>query len=255
MHRFFLPPEECVSRTLVLRGPEAHHAIRVLRMHQGERAAVMDGHGHELLCEAVEVARDHIVFRVLQKQEFPLLPYRLILVQALTKAKSMDLIVQKAVELGASCLAPVQSARSVVQVEADDTGRKVEKWKSIVVEAVKQSGSPWLPKVDSPMTVEARLQQSLGAEMVFLASLQPGSRHPREYFSSFVAERQRPPLSVAVWVGPEGDFTPAELSLIRGAGALPITLGPMVLRSETAALYCLSFLSYELQAFHNVTGK
>lgn len=250
MHRFFLPPEECTGRTLVLRGPEAHHAIRVLRMHQGERATLMDGQGHELLSEVVEVARDHVVFRVLQNQEFPVLPYRLTLVQALTKAKSMDWIVQKAVELGVSCLAPVQASRSVVQVESDDAGRKVEKWKTTIVEAVKQCGSAWLPKVDPPMSVQARLQRDLGCELVFLASLQPGSRHPREYFNAFIAEKHRSPQSVAVWVGPEGDFTPAELSLIQSAGALPITLGPKVLRSETAALYCLSVLSYELQSLH-----
>ncbi len=253
MHRFFLSPEECAGRTLVLRGPEAYHAIRVLRMHQGEQATLMDGQGHELLSEVVEVARDHVVFRVLQKQEFPVLPYRFTLVQALTKAKSMDWIVQKAVELGVSCLAPVQASRSVVQVESDDAGRKVEKWKTTIVEAVKQCGSPWLPKVDPPMTVQARLQQDLGCELVLLASLQPGSRHPREYFNTFVAANKRPPSSVAVWVGPEGDFTPAELSLIQSAGGLPITLGPTVLRSETAALYCLSVLSYELQALHRST--
>jgi 16S rRNA (uracil1498-N3)-methyltransferase len=78
--------------------------------------------------------------------------------------------------------------------------------------------------------------------------LQPDARHPREHFESFLATFQRRPASVCVWVGPEGDFTPAEMNVIRASGALPITLGPLVLRSDTAAIYCLSIINYELQS-------
>ena len=81
-----------------------------------------------------------------------------------------------------------------------------------------------------------------------VASLQGDARHPREYFQNFISERQRLPKSVCVWVGPEGDFTPAEMNAIRQAGTLPISLGQLILRSETAAIYCMSVLNYELQA-------
>jgi 16S rRNA (uracil1498-N3)-methyltransferase len=81
-----------------------------------------------------------------------------------------------------------------------------------------------------------------------LASLQPGARHPREWFEQHRAQHQRPAQSVCVWVGPEGDFTPAEAAAITSAGGRPITLGPLVLRTETAAIYCLSVVNYELTA-------
>ena len=80
-----------------------------------------------------------------------------------------------------------------------------------------------------------------------MASLEAGARHPRQHFESFRAEYGRKPRSVAVWVGPEGDFTPAELHQVISSGALPITLGPLILRSETAAVYALSVISYEAQ--------
>jgi 16S rRNA (uracil1498-N3)-methyltransferase len=85
-------------------------------------------------------------------------------------------------------------------------------------------------------------------DLSLIASLQGDARHPRERFDSFRSDRKRSPGSLCVWVGPEGDFTPAEINSIRAAGALPITLGPLVLRSETAAIYCLSFINYELQS-------
>ena len=88
----------------------------------------------------------------------------------------------------------------------------------------------------------------LGFDLPLIASLQTDRRHPRERFRAFAAELGRMPQSVCVWVGPEGDYTPAELSAIKGDGALPISLGPLILRSETAAIYCLSVLNYELQA-------
>jgi 16S rRNA (uracil1498-N3)-methyltransferase len=85
-------------------------------------------------------------------------------------------------------------------------------------------------------------------ELTFIASLQPGAKHPRIYLEEFVNERKRKPKSVTVWVGPEGDFTPAEVNSVVVAGALPITLGPLVLRSETAAIYCMAVMNYEMQA-------
>ena len=85
-------------------------------------------------------------------------------------------------------------------------------------------------------------------DLSLIAALQPGARHPRHYFREFQGEHRRNPGSISVWIGPEGDFTPAEMNLIRGAGALPITLGPLVLRSDTAAIYSLSVLNYELHA-------
>ena len=104
------------------------------------------------------------------------------------------------------------------------------------------------------MTVNAFLSRGERPELPLIATLQPDAQHPRNYFKEFSDDRKRLPSTATVWVGPEGDFTPAEINAIRGSGALPITLGQLILRSETAAFYCLSILNYELQA-PGVGGK
>ena len=126
--------------------------------------------------------------------------------------------------------------------------RKAAKWQLISIEAIKQCGSAWLPRVEPPLTPSQFFARNEGFDLPLIASLETGSRPAREYFRDFQAKHGRMPGSVCVWVGPEGDFTPAETEAIKAHGALPITLGRLVLRTETAAIYCLSVLNYELQS-------
>jgi len=232
---------------MTLRDTEAHHALHVLRVKAGERVVVLDGVGHEFLGEIGECGRQTVEIKSRQRNELTKLRCELTLVQAVIKGKGMELIIQKATELGASSIIPVISARSVPQIEDEDAQKKVEKWRAIAVDSIKQCGSGWLPRIEPPRTVQQTLASRLGTDLTFVASLQPDSRHPRHHLKSFEVEHARPPRSVAVWVGPEGDFTPAELNAIKSAGALPITLGPLVLRSDTAAIYSLAVLDYDLQ--------
>lgn len=248
MHRFYLPPADCRNAVLTLSEREAHHAVNVLRVRQGEKAVVLDGEGTEFLCEVSSADRKGVCLTVRQKSLIPALPYRLTLLQAIPKGKAMDTIVQKSAELGAHRIVPIQSERSVTQIEEDSAVHKVEKWRAISIDAIKQCGSAWLPEVELPMTPQAFLARGEKFDLSLIATLQSEARHPRKHFESFIADRQRRPDSICVWVGPEGDFTPAEINAIRSSGALPITLGQLVLRSETAAIYCLSVLNYELQS-------
>ena len=248
MHRFYLPPTECHGNTLTLNGAEAHHALDVVRVRPGERVVVLEGAGCEYLCQVSGTDRHAVRLELMQRSANPKPESEVVLVQAVAKQKSMEMIVQKATELGAARIIPVLSERSVPQVEGEAAEKKGEKWLAIAIEAMKQCGCPWLPQLEAPLGVSEFLARGEGFELALLASLQPGSRHPRDYFRTFQSEHKRTPRRVGVWVGPEGDFTPAELNTIKAAGALPITLGPMVLRSETAAMYCLAVLSYELQA-------
>jgi len=247
MHRFYLPPNQTQGSTLALSGSEGHHAIHVLRLRENERVVVLDGAGHEFSCQVQQIARDTVTLQVVQKLEVAPLGYHVTLAQAVTKAKTMDLIVQKATELGVHRIVPILSERSVPQIEEANVEAKLEKWRATSIEAVKQCGSPWLPQLDAPRSPQKFLASGERFELSLIASLQNDAKHPREHFKSYLAERQRLPKTVCVWVGPEGDFTPAEMNAIRQSGALPITLGHLVLRSETAAIYCLSILNYELQ--------
>ena len=247
MHRFYLPPDRCLDSLLELTGDEAHHAVRVLRLQTGERVTVLDGAGHQLICEVRESTKHSLTLTVLHKGFSPPLPCQITLLQAVPKAKAMDYIVQKATELGAARIVPILSERTIVHLDGADAGDKAEKWQHIAIESIKQCGSPWLTRIEQPVTLRNFLAQPEKCDLPLIASLQDGSRHPREFIQQFRENHNRLPVTACVWIGPEGDFSPAELEVIKSEGTLPITLGCLVLRSDTAAVYSLSVLNYELQ--------
>ena len=247
MHRFYLPPDQCQDTSLLLTSREAHHARHVVRVRRGEHVTVVDGKGHEFLCEVQECDRDQVRLAVVEKRFQPAPPSQVTLLQAVPKGKIMEAIIQKATELGVSRVVPLLTERVVGQVDAKEAVHKVEKWRLVAREAIKQCGSAWLPEVEPPSALDQFFARKENFDLPLIASLQSGSRPAREYFRGFQAQRGRLPGSVCVWIGPEGDFTPDETEAIKSHGALPITLGRLVLRTETAAIYCLSILNHELQ--------
>jgi 16S rRNA (uracil1498-N3)-methyltransferase len=163
--------------------------------------------------------------------------------QAIPKGKTIELIIEKATELGAAAVAPLLSERTVVQCTADEAAKKKQKWQRVAVEACKQCGQNWLPAVHTPQTPKEFFQTRHSFDLMLIASLQPDARHLKTVLAEYGPQ---PPRSVLILIGPEGDFTPAELSLAKSHGCLPVTLGPIILRTETAAFYCLSVLAHEL---------
>ncbi len=247
MHRFYIAPSAWNPENLRLDESEAHHALNVLRLKAGDRVVVFDGRGQEATVEIGEGSKKSLSLRLVHAARTPPLPCRIVLAQAVPKGKNMDLIIQKATELGAVEIAPLLSDRTVVRVE-DERGEaevKREKWQNIAIEAAKQCGQNWLPSVGLPKSPKEFLaERAKDFDLLWIASLQPDARHPRAWLREFAANAQ--PKTALVLVGPEGDFTPAEVAMAKAAGCRPITLGPIVLRTETAAIYCLSVLSYEL---------
>jgi len=247
MHRFHLPPEQCREPLLTLANREAQHALRVLRLRRGDAATVLDGAGREFTCEVADTGRDRLTLAVKSHRTVPRPPCQLTLLQALPKGKLFNSIIEKATELGAARVIPLLTERVVVQLDEERAGTRREHWQQVAIESIKQCGALWLPRVEAAVTPAGFLARDEPFELPLIASLQPGSRHPREYFDEFHRRRGRLPASTCVWVGPEGDFTPEEVAAVTKSGAFPITLGPLVLRVDTAAVYCLSVLSYELQ--------
>ena len=246
MHRFYLPPERVTEGELTLDERESHHAVNVLRLRQGEPVAVLDGRGNEYTCETTAADARATRLTVRQHSKTEPLPYRITLLQAMTKGKSMDFIIQKATELCVHRIVPLAAGRSVVKV--DDVEARIAKWQAIAIDSIKQCGCPWLPIIERPMSPRESLAFHGESDLSLIASLQGGTRHPREWVIDHLSEHDGLPQEIAVWIGPEGDFTPAEVNDIQSVGVKPITLGQVILRSETAALYCLSALNYELQA-------
>jgi 16S rRNA (uracil1498-N3)-methyltransferase len=248
MHRFYLPPPQCQGPALTLTGAEAHHALTVLRIKIGETVVILDGAGREFLCAVRAVDRKAVTLSVGQTHSSPAPSCRVTLVQAVPKGKLLETIIQKATELGAFRIIPLLSERVATHLDNDAVNHKSEKWRHAAVEAIKQCGQRWLPQVDAPVTLPALLARGESFDLSLVGSLRGDARHPREYFRSFQADSKKQPATIRLWIGPEGDFTDSELAAIRNAGGLPINLGPLVLRSDTAALYALSVVSYELQA-------
>jgi 16S rRNA (uracil1498-N3)-methyltransferase len=248
MHRFYLPPGECKTGSLTLTGREAHHAARVLRVRRGDEVVVLDGAGSEFFCYVEDTSHESVHLVVAKKNLIPRLPYQITLLQAVPKGKIIESIIQKAVELGVHRVVPLLTGRVATRLEGDSAAHKAEKLQQAAIEAIKQCGAAWLPRIETPLTPKEFLSRNEKFDLPIIASLQPGSRHAREYFQAFQNEHGRKPESVCVWVGPEGDFTADEVRAIQSGGALPITLGRLVLRVETAAVYCLSILNHELQS-------
>src|ERR1700694_1676160 len=246
MHRFYVSPENWNPGALVLSGSEAHHARDVLRMKRGERAVVFNGRGREVTAEIVDLGRHEIRLRKLHETETPPLRCRIALAQAIPKGKNMELIVQKAVEIGASEIFSLISERTIVDLDAKEAEQKQAKCQQIAIEAAKQCGQNWLPQVHPPRKLKDFFAQQSAFDLRLIGSLQPDAVHLKKILADYADQHRHLPTNALMLVGPEGDFTPAELALAKSHGCLPITLGPIILRVETAAIYCLSVLSYEL---------
>ena len=246
IHRFYISPENWNPDALVLRDSEAHHARDVLRLKQGDRAVVFNGCGREITSEVVDLAKHEVRLRKLQENKTASLRCRITLAQAIPKGKNMDLIVQKAVEIGAAEIAPLISERTIVDLDKKEAEQKREKWHQIAIEAAKQCGQNWLPAIRTPQKLKQFFSHPGKFDLRLIGSLQPDAIHLKKILSDYNKQQSDRPKSALMLVGPEGDFTPAELALARSNGCLPITLGPIILRVETAAIYCLSVLSYEL---------
>ncbi len=248
--RFYLAPAHWREERPELNAKDAHHCTEVLRLGAGERVVIFDGKGNEATSELLEVNRKYASLRIGHRTAT--LPPRcaITLAQAVPKARNMDLIIQKGVELGASAIVPILSERTVVRLEDAEEGiRKQERWQSIALEACKQSGQNWMPVISLPRTMKeflSDLPKGLGLDLMLIASLSPDARPLKEVLTSYHNRQRKLPTSVLMMVGPEGDFSPVETALAQSVGASAITLGPIILRTETAALYCLSVLGYEL---------
>ncbi len=259
MRRFFVPPEICRGEVFELPAREACHATQVLRLTIGDELTVLDGAGNVMRCVIESAGKRAVRVTVRERQNRAPLPCPITLIQAVPKGPAFETIVQKATELGAARIIPLLSERAVVQIAGKDSAAKVEKWKQTAIESIKQCGSPWLPVIESPVAFD-KLVHRLSADAAdpgsaphlaslnLVCSLQPNARPLRDVLSVFSSTKNHHPQSAIVWIGPEGDFSPAEYEAMAKLGAAPITLGPLVLRADTAAIAILSVLNHELQS-------
>ena len=240
MHRFYCPnlTDGFLDRD------ESHHAASVLRMKEGDPCQLFDGKGVEATVKLSRVHKNRVLFEILDRRNSPYKKSRLVLGQAIPKAKAMDLILQKATELGLDELHPIASEHSVVHLDGERLECKTEKWNQILVEACKQCGRNILPVLHPVSGLPDFLAAHAPAKgLKLVASLQKNALPLAAALET--AKKSGPLHEIIFLVGPEGDFTAVEIDQALAAGYVPVTLGDLTLRTETAALFLISVLSHE----------
>lgn len=229
---------------------ESHHLVTVNRARTGDTVVAFDGRGTEWTCELADARKAGATLRVTATHTRAPLPCAITLAQALPKGGVMDDIVRHATELGAARIVPLATERTQVHLDGDRSDKKTEKWRTAALEAAKQCGNPFLPEIDAVQPLAAWLAGEVvaTAQLKLVASLHPGAQSLRAVIAAFRAQHGRAPASAVWMVGPEGDFSPAEMAAAQAAGFVPVTLGPLVLRCDTAATAAISVLTYETQA-------
>jgi 16S rRNA (uracil1498-N3)-methyltransferase len=245
--RAYCSPAKAEPVEITLSADESHHLVAVNRARPGDTVVAFDGRGSEWICELANDRKNGALLKVRFKQRFNPLPYEITLGQALPKGQFMDAIVRKATEIGAARIVPLESERTQVHLEGERSERKIEKWQIAALEAAKQCGNAFIPEIMPVQNAATFMESARGYDLKLIASLQSGAKSLKAVLTAFWAAQRRAPKKVLWLIGPEGDFTAAELSLSQSMGFEPITLGPLVLRCETAAAYALSIVSYELQ--------
>jgi 16S rRNA (uracil1498-N3)-methyltransferase len=249
MHRFFVPSGRASGELVTLEPGDSHHAFRVLRLQPGDPIVILDGDGLEAQSVIEHCGRGLVTARIQNRRLHPPNESEVILVQAIAKTQAMDGVVHRAVELGCRAIQPLLTAHSVSRPE--DLESKREKWQSIATEAAKQCGNPWLTRVLSVRTPSEWLSQCSPGDRILVGSLVDSPEPLRGILRDWKNRSTTPTARIFVLIGPEGDFTATEYAAFREFGARPISLGPLVLRVETAAIATLAILQQALREEHS----
>lgn len=241
--RFFITPDQVQTRIITVTGEDVRHIRTVLRKKPGDLLVLSDGRGIDYTTRIVEVTPSGIKTEITSEARRPARELRIILAQALPKSDKMELILQKATELGAERIVPVITERSILKIRNEQT--RSERWRKICREAAMQSERPDIPSIDSIQTVADFLQSLTRKEFSLPETLlimpwEQGSEPIKNILRMHI-----PIKKIIALIGPEGGFSPAEVELAKNSGFHPVTLGKNILRTETAAIAVLSMISYE----------
>lgn len=246
MYQFFVEPQQIQDRKIIITGSDVNHIRNVLRMKPGEEIAVSNGiDGREYRCGIEAFTQDEVICTLrFVKEDGVELPSRIFLFQGLPKADKMELVVQKAVELGVYEIIPVAARRCVVKLDEKKAAGKVARWQGIAEAAAKQSKRAVIPQVHSVMRMQEAVECARSMDIRLISyELAEDMQHTRA-----VIEAAEPGKDIAVFIGPEGGFEESEVRMAKEAGIEPVTLGKRILRTETAGLTVLSWLMYHLES-------
>lgn len=246
MYQFFVEPGQIQGRRIIITGSDVNHIRNVLRLKPGEEIAVSNGtDGREYRCGIESFTEDEVICSLrFVKEDGVELPSRIFLFQGLPKADKMELIVQKAVELGAYEVIPVAARRCVVRLDEKKAASRISRWQGIAEAAAKQSRRGIIPQVHPVMNMREAVAYARTMEVKLIPyELAENMGHTKEVLGAV-----KPGTDIAVFIGPEGGFEQEEIELAMAAGIEPVTLGRRILRTETAGLTVLSWLMYHLES-------
>lgn len=246
MYRFFVEPSQIQDKRIVITGRDVNHIRNVLRMKIGEEIAVSNGiDSREYRCGIEEYTEDEVICTLrFIKEDGVELPSKIYLFQGLPKADKMELVIQKAVELGVYEVIPVAAKRCVVKLDDKKAAAKINRWQGIAEAAAKQSKRGVIPTVHDVMGMGEAIAYARDMDVRLIPYELAGDMgHTKALIETVSAGS-----SIAVFIGPEGGFEESEVQAAVSAGIEPITLGRRILRTETAGMTVLSWLMYQLES-------
>jgi 16S rRNA (uracil1498-N3)-methyltransferase len=244
MHHFFVNQDQIEENIISIIGSDVNHIKNVLRMKINEQVLISNGRDKDYLCSIDQITCDEVILQIISVyEEKTELPAKIYLFQGLPKSDKMELIIQKAVELGVYEIIPVAMKNSVVKLDEKKAENKIKRWQTISESAAKQSKRMLIPKVEQVMTFKEALDYARAFEYNLIPYENArGMEETKELIGSL-----RPNSSIGVFIGPEGGFDNAEIELALSRNMKCITLGKRILRTETAGLAALSVIMFQLE--------
>jgi len=242
MHKFFVDEGSINGQIICITGDDVKHLSGVLRLRKGDRIQVCDGKSNEYICSITEIEKKQVLCHIeesFKSTSEP--PIKITLYQGIPKAQKMDLIVQKCTEIGVCRIVPVNTSRSVVKLEGKDLGSKLERWRRIAEEASKQSNRGCIPKIEEVMDFEEALHEAVNLDMAVM----PYEQEKAVGLKKALAGRNNA-VTCGIFIGPEGGFEEEEVREAMSKGIIPVTLGPRILRTETAGFVSAACILYEI---------
>lgn len=244
MQRYFVHPDQLLADKLVIRGDDVHHIVKVLRGKPGDELIACDGQGHCVRARIVRLDAQEVEAEVVESLvEQRELPIHVSIAQGLPKGDKLEWIIQKGTELGMAALQPFCSERTIVKWDAKKEAKKLERWQKIAKEAAEQAHRSRVPRIAAPVGFAELLAAAKRHTVCAIAYEQEQTTPLRT-----ILQRMVPGDSLCVLIGPEGGFTAAEVAQAEQAGIVPISLGPRILRTETASQYVLAAVSYHFES-------
>lgn len=243
MYHFFVEEEQVNGENAYISGSDVNHIVNVLRMKIGEELLISVKGDWDYLCKIEEIENDRVNLKLLESMEQRELPIKLTLLQGIPKSDKLEMIIQKAIELGVSNIIPVKTNRVVVKIDEKKTQAKVNRWNAIAQSAAKQSKRSIIPKVLNPQTLDNALEivKDYGVKLLPYENAD-GIKKTKDILNSLDSKN-----NIAVFIGPEGGFEEAEVKKSTDSGFEVITLGKRILRTETAGLALLSNIMIRLE--------